>query len=133
MKKEILVYVIEDDESVRRAFAILLQSAGFHVQVFSSADEFLEWEVLSDNSCIILDMRMPGISGLEFLKKLASRSNKPHVIVVSAYDDGQTLEIATELGAIAFFRKPVDDQALIDTILWAIADKKKDKRVVFGE
>jgi FixJ family two-component response regulator len=133
VKKEILVYVIEDDESVRRAFAILLQSAGFHVQVFSSADEFLEWEVLSDNSCIILDMRMPGISGLEFLKKLASRSNKPHVIVVSAYDDGQTLEIATELGAIAFFRKPVDGQALIDTILWAIADKKKDKRVVFGE
>jgi FixJ family two-component response regulator len=133
VKKEILVYVIEDDESVRRAFAILLQSAGFHVQVFSSADEFLEWEVLSDNSCIILDMRMPGISGLEFLKKLASRSNKPHVIVVSAYDDGQTLEIATELGAIAFFRKPVDGQALIDTILWAIADKKKDKRVVSGE
>ena len=65
MKKEILVYVIEDDESVRRAFAILLQSAGFHVQAFSSADEFLEREVLSDNSCIILDMRMPGISGLE--------------------------------------------------------------------
>jgi FixJ family two-component response regulator len=133
VKKEILVYVIEDDESVRRAFAILLQSAGFHVQVFSSADEFLEREILSDNSCIILDMRMPGISGLEFLKKLASRSNKPHVIAVSAYDDGQTLEIATELGAIAFFRKPVDDQALIDTILWAIADKKKDKRAVFGE
>jgi two-component system response regulator FixJ len=133
VKKEILVYVIEDDESVRRAFALLLQSAGFRVQVFSSADEFLESEIQSDNSCIILDMRMPDISGLGLLKKLATRSIKPHVVAVSAYDDGHTLETAMELGAIAFFRKPVDDQALIDTINWAIADKKKDKRAVFGE
>jgi FixJ family two-component response regulator len=128
VKKEILVYVIEDDE-----FALLLQSAGFRVQVFSSADEFLESEIQSDNSCIILDMRMPDISGLGLLKKLATRSIKPHVVAVSAYDDGHTLETAMELGAIAFFRKPVDDQALIDTINWAIADKKKDKRAVFGE
>jgi FixJ family two-component response regulator len=125
-KKEILVYVIEDDESVRRAFGILMQSAGFHVQVFSSADEFLEGETLNDDSCIILDMRMPGVSGLDLLRKLASRQSKSHVIVVSAYDDAQTREIAAELGAIAFFRKPVDDQALIDTILWAMAEKKKE-------
>jgi FixJ family two-component response regulator len=125
--------VIEDDESVRRAFAILLQSAGFHVQAFSSADAFLEREVLSDNSCIILDMRMPGISGLDFLKKMASQSIKPHVIAVSAYDDGQTISIAKQLGAVAFLRKPVDDQALIDTILWAMADKMKGKRMVHGE
>ena len=105
MKKEILVYVIEDDESVRRAFAILLQSAGFHVQVFSSADEFLEREILSDNSCIILDMRMPGMSGLEFLKKLTSRSNKPHVIAVSAYDDGQTLRNRNRIGSHSFFQE----------------------------
>ena len=133
MQKEILVHVIEDDESVRRAFAILLQSAGFHVQVFSSADEFLERGIQSDNSCIILDMRMPGISGLDLLKELSSRNFKPHVIAVSAYDDTQMIELAKEFGAIAFFRKPVDDQALIDTILWAIADKKKDKRMVPGE
>ena len=134
MKKEILVYVIEDDESVRRAFALLLQSAGFHVQAFSSSAEFLQREIRRDNNtCIILDMRMPGISGLDLLKELSSRNFKPHVIAVSAYDDTQMIELAKEFGAIAFFRKPVDDQALIDTILWAIADKKKDKRVVFGE
>ena len=97
MKKEILVHVIEDDESVRRAFAILLQSAGFHVQVFSSADEFLERGILSDNSCIILDMRMPGISGLDLLKELSSRNYKPHVIAVSAYDDTQMIELAKNL------------------------------------
>lgn len=124
LKTEILVYVIEDDESVRRAFDFLLQSAGFLVQVFSSADEFLESEIRTENSCIILDMWMSGLSGHELVKKLASRNIKLHIIAVSAYDDAQTIEMAKKLGADSFLRKPVDDQALIDTIRWVMAGKK---------
>ena len=124
MKTEILVYVIEDDESVRRAFDFLLQSAGFHVQVFSSADEFLESEIRTENSCIVLDMWMSGLSGPDLVRNLASRNIKPHIIAVSAYDDAQTMEMAKELGADSFLRKPVDDQALIDTIRWITAGKK---------
>jgi FixJ family two-component response regulator len=119
-KKRNLVYVIDDDESMRRAFQLLFQSADFDVQAFRSAKEFLESAILSDASCIILDMRMPGMTGLELQKELASRKIGIPVIGVSAYDDRPTRDLARALGAVAFFRKPVDDQALIDAILWAM-------------
>jgi len=122
-QKEILVHVIDDDESVRRAFQILMQSAGFNVQVFSSAEEFLESVSPSDGGVIVLDMRMPGLTGLDLLRKLASRKETFQVIAISAYDDRRTRELARELGARFFFRKPVDDQALIDAINWAMEGK----------
>ena len=117
VKKKKLVYVIDDDKSVRRAFQLLFQSADFDVQAFSSAEEFLKGASLSSNdSCIILDMRMPGMTGLELQKELASRKIGIPVIGVSAYDDRPTRDLARALGAVAFFRKPVDDQTLIDAI-----------------
>ena len=126
-KKRSMVYVIDDDESVQRAFQLLFQSADFDVQVFSSAEEFIESAGPSDNSCIILDMRMPGMIGLDLLKKLASRKIRIPVIAVSAYDDAPTRDLSRELGAVAFFRKPVDDQALIDAIEWAIGGERRKK------
>ena len=125
VKKKKLVYVIDDDKSVRRAFQLLFQSADFDVQAFSSAEEFLEGASLSDDSCIILDMRMPGMTGLDLQKELASRKIKIPVIVVSAYDDASIRGLAHEFGAVAFFKKPVDDQALIDAIHWATEASKR--------
>jgi FixJ family two-component response regulator len=120
VNKKKLVYVIDDDESMRRAFQLLFLSADFDVQVFRSAEKFLESGSLSEDSCIILDMRMPGMTGLELQKELASRKIGIPVIGVSAYDDRPTRDLARALGAVAFFRKPVDDQALVDAILWAM-------------
>jgi FixJ family two-component response regulator len=120
VKKKNLVYVIDDDKSMRRAFQLLFQSADFDVQAFCSGEEFLESAGLSEGSCIILDMRMPGMTGLELQEELASRKIRIPVIGVSAYDDAPTRDLARALGAVAFFRKPVDDQALIDAILWAM-------------
>jgi FixJ family two-component response regulator len=117
--------VIDDDKSVRRAFQLLFQSADFDVQAFSSAEEFLEGASLSDDSCIILDMRMPGMTGLDLQKELASRKIKIPVIVVSAHDDASIRGLAHEFGAVAFFKKPVDDQALIDAIHWATEASKR--------
>ena len=125
VKKKKLVYVIDDDKSVRRAFQLLFQSADFDVQTFRSAEEFLEGASLSDDSCIIMDMRMPGMTGLDLLKKLASRKIRIPVIVVSAYDDASIRGLAHEFGAVAFFKKPVDDQALIDAIHWATEASKR--------
>jgi FixJ family two-component response regulator len=125
VKKKKLVYVIDDDKSVRRAFQLLFQSADFDVQAFSSAEEFLEGASLSDDSCIILDMRMPGMTGLDLQKELASRKIKIPVIVVSAHDDASIRGLAHEFGAVAFFKKPVDDQALIDAIHWATEASKR--------
>ena len=127
VKKKNLLYVIDDDESVRRAFQLLFQSADFDVRTFCSADEFLESAPFRDDGCIILDMRMPGMTGLDLQKELASRNIQIPVIVVSAYDDAPTRDLARELGAVAFFRKPVDDQALIDAILWVLGEKRKEQ------
>ena len=120
IEKKNLVYVIDDDESVRRAFQFLFESVDLDVQTFCSAEEFLENASLSDGSCIILDMRMPGMTGLDLLRELLARKIRIPVIVVSAYDDEPTKRRARELGAIAYFRKPVDDQALLDAISFAI-------------
>ena len=118
-----LVYVIDDDESVRRSFGRLLRSAGLKGETFASAEEFFSEPKQLENSCILVDIRMPGTTGFDFQQKLAERGMRIPAIVVSASDDGLIREHAKQLGAVAFFRKPVDDQALIDAIWWAINGK----------
>jgi FixJ family two-component response regulator len=124
LKKPSVVYVIDDDESVRRALGRLLRSAGFDAETFSSADEFLSNPKQQKNSCILIDIRMPGSTGFDLQQKLAASDIRIPVIVISASDDAQIRERARELGAVSFFRKPVDDQALLDAIWWAISGAK---------
>jgi FixJ family two-component response regulator len=123
-----VVYLIDDDESVRRALQRLLRSAGFEVKAYSSAEEFLQSGNLEEKrACLILDIRMPGLTGFDLQQKLISKGVRMPVITVSAFDDAETRERARKLGATAFFRKPVDGQALIDAIHWAmgITEQKK--------
>lgn len=120
----IRVHVIDDDESVRRAFLLLLQSAGFRSLAFCSAEEYLDTKDTGECCVAIVDMRMPGMTGMELIKKLSARKDRVKVIAVSAYDDVPTRELTGELGVVAFFRKPVDDRALIDTIEWAMRENK---------
>jgi len=118
------VYVIDDDESVRKAFERLLRSANLEVEAFSSVDEFLGDKRQGDNACVIVDLRMPGSTGFDLQRELAARGIRIPVIVISASDDAETREQARRLGATAFFRKPIDDQALLDAIWWAISEAK---------
>jgi two-component system response regulator FixJ len=124
-RKAIPVCVIDDDESVRRAFLLLLQSAGYNARAFGSAGEYLAEQRNGEQGILILDMRMPGMTGLDLLEELSNRRDKPKIIALSACDDAPTRELAGTLGVAAFFRKPVDDQALIDTIEWAMREKKQ--------
>jgi len=126
-KKPSVVYVIDDDESVRRALARLLRSVGLDAETFSSADEFLNGPKQEKNSCILVDIRMPGSTGFDLQQKLGASDIRIPVIVISASDDAQIRERARELGAISFFRKPVDDQALLDAIYWAISGAKRNQ------
>ena len=124
-----MVYLIDDDESVRKALQRLLRSAGLDGKAFSSAEEFLQSGDLDEKgACIILDIRMPGLTGFDLQEKLASKGIRVPVIAVSAFDDAATRERARKLGATAFFRKPVDGQALIDAIHWAIGINKLESR-----
>jgi FixJ family two-component response regulator len=116
-----MVYVIDDDESVRKALKRLLRSADLDVEAFSSAEEFLSNSRQGQNACILIDIQMPGLTGFDLQKRLLSQQVRIPVIVISASDDGQTREHARDLGAVGFFRKPVDDQALLDAIWWATA------------
>lgn len=125
-----IIYVIDDDESVRRAFERLLRSADLKVETFASAEEFLRGERQGENACIVVDIRMPGLTGFDLQQNMATRGIQIPVIVISASDDAQTREQARRLGAAAFFRKPIDDQALLDAIWWSISEareKTKDR------
>jgi two-component system, LuxR family, response regulator FixJ len=120
-----MILIIDDDQSMQRAFLLLLQSAGFEARTFSSASEFLDYSHISDNDCIILDLRMPGMNGFELMAKLTIKGIHAPIICVTAFDDAKSREQARELGAAAYFTKPVDDQALIDAINWAMRSEKK--------
>ncbi len=124
-KRRGMVYVIDDDESVRKALKRLLRSADLDVETFSSAEEFLSNSRESQNACMLIDIRMPGLTGFDLQKRLLSQGARIPVLVISASDDWQTREHARELGAVGFFRKPVDDQALLDAIWWATAEGRR--------
>jgi FixJ family two-component response regulator len=124
-----MVYVIDDDASVRKSFERLLKSENMNVETFSSPDEFLRGPVKTENACILMDIRMPGKTGFDLQQRLGASGVSIPIIVISASDDWQIRENAMHLGAVAFFRKPVDDQALLDAILWAISGAaKKNER-----
>ena len=129
-KRQGMVYVIDDDESVRKAIGRLLRSVDLDVETFSSAEEFLRNPRQGQNACLIIDIRMPGLTGFDLQQRLLSEGKHIPVIVISASDDVQVREHARELGAQVFFRKPVDDQALLDAIWWAIGGNGRKKEVV---
>ncbi len=114
------IYILDDDESVRRALARLLRAAGLVAVTCASVDELLAAPALSDCACIVADIRMQGTSGLALPGLLSGRGLHTPVIFVSAQDTEGTRAEAKRAGAAGFFRKPVDDQALLDAVAWAI-------------
>ncbi len=128
VKKPSTVYVIDDDESVRKAFTRLLRSANINVRTFSSTREFLESPKVDTGACIVMDIRMPDESRFEDQDRLAASRVALPVVVVSASDEAVIREQAHALGAVGFFRKPVDDQALLDAISWAISEAHETRK-----
>jgi len=118
---KISVYVVDDDASVREALRMLLMSADMEVNTFKSAEDFLKCQVRKRNACLISDIKLKGLSGLELQQKLAERGTKMPVIFLTAFDSNEIRQQAKQAGATGYFRKPVDDQALLDTIYWAIS------------
>lgn len=116
---KLLVYIVDDDESVLKALKMLFVSANIEVIAFGSAQGFLESTIREENACLISDISMKGITGLELQKRLNERGIKIPVIFLTAFDSSESRKQATEGGGSAFFRKPVDDQALLDAVKWA--------------
>jgi FixJ family two-component response regulator len=111
-----LISIVDDDESVRDALWGFLRSVGFTVNVFASAEEFLNSDQLSKADCLILDVRMPGMSGIELHRQLVTGYCKIPVIFITAYEDEGMRTQALSGGAGAFLIKPFSEEALLNAI-----------------
>lgn len=109
-----LVSVIDDDPSLRRAIVVLVRSLGYSAQGFASAEDFLAIHSGSQWGCIITDIQMPGMSGIELKKTLERLGVRTPVVMITARTEGQLLDRALASGAIGLLRKPFDEAALVD-------------------
>ena len=107
-----VVFVLDDDESVRQALSSLLRSVGLNVRLFSSASELLMSEPPGVPSCLVLDIRLPGLSGLELQGKLTERNMPMPVIIITGHGDIPMSVQALKAGAVDFLTKPFRDQEL---------------------
>jgi FixJ family two-component response regulator len=115
-----LVSVVDDDESVRRAMERLIRSFGFTVVVFASAEELLVSGHLRDTSCLILDVHMPGMNGLQLQAYLLQAGCLMPIIFITAYADEKVRAQALRAGAACFLEKPFSDAALLNGIRQAL-------------
>jgi FixJ family two-component response regulator len=114
------IAVIDDDASVRRALQRLLQSAGFTVETFATASEFLNAPYWAQTACLVLDIHLPGMSGFELQEYLAVSGVPIPIVFITALDDVSTRERVNSTGAAGYLRKPFDQDTLIEAISRAI-------------
>jgi len=119
-KPDSIVYVVDDDPSVRRAIKRLIESVGLQVEVFGSAPEFLQGRRADAPSCLVLDIRLPGITGLDFQPQLAQAGICIPIIFITGHGDIPMTVRAMKAGAVEFLTKPFRDQDLLDAIQLAL-------------
>src|SRR5262245_43062913 len=119
-----LVSIIDDDESIRRTTTLLIESFGFRAAAFESAERFLSSGQLHDTSCLIVDVQMPGMNGLQLQSRLAADACcLPDALTIS-YDDKESRRRAMQAGAAAFLSKPFSDEQLLQTIRSSVLPDK---------
>ena len=124
-----IVFVVDDDPSVRRAIKRLVESVGLHVETFGSASEFMSSSRPEIASCLVLDIRLPGISGLDFQRELAAANVHIPIIFITGHGDIPMSVRAMKAGAVEFLTKPFRDQDLLDAIQVGLArDRARRQR-----
>jgi len=113
---EFIVYVVDDDDSVRASLKLLLESSGYHVVTFKSAEDFLVSSFGESPCCLILDIHLPGMSGFNLQGRLVKSQTRVPVIFITGHDRNRMEDEAMRLGAVAYLRKPFDEQYLLDAI-----------------
>ncbi len=108
-----VIAVVDDDPAIREAMDDLIMSFGYECRLFVSAEQFLESKQQADIDCIVVDVKMPGLSGIELQSELNRRGNPPPMIFVTSYQDERTRNAALNGGALAFLGKPVNIVSLI--------------------
>jgi len=111
-----VICIIEDDESVRRALRRLIRSVGLEVEAFATAEEFLESIEQTIPICLILDVNLPGLNGLELQRRLQAEGRNIPVVVITAYANEEMREQALKAGAIAFLPKPFEERIILQAV-----------------
>jgi FixJ family two-component response regulator len=119
-RKTQLVAIVDDDDSMRSALQGLLKAVGLPAQAFGSAEEFLNSGQQHQAACLIADIRMPGMSGLELQAKLNAERCKIPIIFITAHGDAKMRMQALRAGAVEFLAKPFDDEALLESVRGAL-------------
>ena len=127
MKTAAVVFIVDDDASVRKSLVRLLQSAGYTVEAFGSAREFLARPPSVGPSCLVLDVRMPGITGLDLQRTLAAAAHRIPIVFVTGHGDIPMSVTAMKAGAIDFLTKPFDVEVLFEAIERAVTQDRKTR------
>ena len=122
-----IVFVVDDDISVRESLELLLRSAGWQPHIFATAQQFLDYPRATVPNCLVLDVTLPGLNGLDLQKQLADRSDMP-IIFITGYGDVPMTVQAMKAGAVEFLTKPFDDTVLLDAIGGAIERSRRTLR-----
>ncbi|MFV0597665.1 response regulator transcription factor [Shewanella sp.] len=125
MSHELPVYLIDDDESVRRSLRFMLESYGLNIRDFDSAEAFFAAIDLSEPGCALVDVRMPGLSGPQLHAQLVQYNSPLAVIYLTGHGDVPMAVEALKLGAVDFFQKPADGAKLADAVVKALANAKE--------
>jgi FixJ family two-component response regulator len=116
LRSDAVISIVDDDPSVREAMLGLVRSLGFHAVTFPSAEEFLQSEQIDETTCLITDVQMPGLTGVELQRHLISRGSTVPIIFVTASPERRIEEQARSAGAAGFLNKPFDDEKLIECL-----------------
>ena len=119
--KRTMVAIVDDDELIRQALDRLMRLAGFKAQSFASAEEFLHSGILNETGCLVSDIRMPGMSGIDLQKRLKEENERIPIIFITAHGDAQMCLQALREGAVEFLSKPFNEDDLLKTIRAALA------------
>jgi FixJ family two-component response regulator len=125
-----LISVIDDDESIRRTTKLLIESFGYRAAVFESAETFLTSAQLRETSCLIVDVQMPGMNGLQLQSHLAAEGHPIPIIFVTAYGNKESRRQAIQFGAVAFMDKPFSDTGLLQNIQTALKQQNRGTNTI---
>jgi len=119
-----LISLVDDDQSIRRTTTLLIQSFGYQAAAFESAESLLKSGQLQETSCLIVDVQMPGMNGLQLQRQLAASGYNIPIIFITAYDNKESRQQAMQAGAVAFLSKPFNDELLLETIRATLRDRE---------
>ena len=114
------VAIVDDEEGIRKALSRLLRASGLEAESYANGQEFLDAASGHRPDCVVLDLHMPGMSGLQVLRKLKAAGQRLSIVVITAHDEPETRERCIDAGACAYLRKPLEDRLLLNAISAAL-------------